>query len=171
MIALEDCDRVGGYKRKLLLINHHDWGVVAEEPCRVVQFNPSCYIKDGKFLKNKTLKPYAPYATVLLETLMSSDTIKGYITNKTDFTNLWKVFQERTVKEDEEVIICWTIQNYRYTWLKYLSVLLPKLWVMIFPKGHLEFMADPNWQPESGKRPSAEEMLVPIVSLKPAIME
>ena len=178
MIAIEDCDRVGGYKRKLLLINDHDWGVVAEEPCRVVQFNPSWYIKDGKFLQNKTSKPYAPYATVLLETLMSSDTIKGYITNKTDFTNLWKVFRERTVTENEEVIIVWTTDHYKQKWLKSFSIFLPKLRVLVCRKGHLEFvadpegfMADPNWQSKSGERPSYEEMGKPIVDLKPNTME
>lgn len=152
--------------RELSLLKDSEWSVIAEEPCRVIQFTPLSWIKEGKVCGTKTL----PYASVILECKKVSNTIKGYITNKTDFIHLWKVFKERTIKENEEVIVVWTIEHYKHKWLKYFSVFLPKLWVLIFPKGHLEFMADPNWQPESNGRPSYEEMLSPIASWKPKIM-
>jgi len=151
---------------ELSLLKDREWTVIDGEPCRVVEFTPWSHIKEGKIFGDKKL----PYAVVILECKKVKDTIRGYITHKLDFIHLWKVFKERTVKEDEEVIIYWTIQNYRYRWLKYFSVYLPKLWVLVFPKGHLEFIADPNWQSESGKRPSSKEMLIPIVNLKPEIM-
>ncbi len=155
------------------LLRDSEWSVIAEEPCRVIQFAPLSSIKEGKISGTKTL----PYASVLLECKKVSGTIKGNITNKTDFIHLWKVFEERTVKENEEVIVVWTIEHYKYKWLKYFSVFLPKLRVLVCRKGHLEFVADPdgfmadsNWQPKSGKRPSYEEMVCAIVDLKPGIM-
>jgi len=148
------------------LLKDNEWSVIAEEPCRVLQFDPLSWIKEGRICGTKTV----PYASILLECKKVPDRILAYVTNKIDFIHLWRVFKERTVKESEEVIVLWTIEHYKLKWLKYFSVFLPKLRVMIFPKGHLEFIADRNWQPESGKRPSCEEMLIPIVDLKPTIM-
>ena len=152
---------------ELVLLKDKEWSVIDGEPCRVVQFDPLSCIKEGEICGNKTL----PYTSVHLECKKVQGTIRGYVTHKIDFTNLWMAFKERTVKENEEVIFIWTVKHYKLPLLKYRSALFPKLRVMIFPKGHLEFMADPNWQPESGKRPSYQEMLTPIVDLKPEVME
>ncbi len=151
----------------LSLLKDSEWSRFDGEPCRVIEFNPMCWIEEGRIYGSKK----QPYASIILECKKVSNTIRGYITHKIDFIHLWKVFKERTVKENEEVIIVWTIEHYKPKWIKYFSVFQPKLWVMIFPEGHLEFMADPNWQPEAGKRPSVKEMLIPIVDLKPKIME
>ena len=153
---------------ELSLLKDREWSVIDGEPCRVIEFSPLSCIKEGKILGEKSL----PYAVIILECKKVQEVIRGYVTNKTDFINLWKVFKERTIKENEEVIICWTKQHYKYRWLRYFSVIYPKLRILVCRKGHLEFMADPkNWQPDSGKRPSSEEMLRPIVDLKPEIMK
>jgi len=147
---------------ELSLPTDGEWAVIDGEPCRVLEFIPWGCIREGKIIADKA----DSYASVILECKKVPETIKGYITHKIDSRNLWEVFKERAIKENEEVIICWTKQHYKYRWLKYFRS-FPKLRVIIFPTGHLEFMADPNLKPESK---SYEEMLTPIVDLKPEIM-
>jgi hypothetical protein len=150
------------FSRELSLLTDREWSVIDGEACRVLEFIPWGCIREGKIIADKA----DPYASVILECKKLPETIKGYITHKIDFRHLWEVFKERTVKENEEVIIFWTKKHYKIKWLRYFRS-FPELRVDIYRKGHLEFLADPkNWQPESGKRPSAKEMLTPIVSLK-----
>ena len=148
--------------REWNLLTDKEWAVIDGELCRVIEFSPLSCIKEGKILGEKSL----PYAVVILECKKVPETIKGYVTHKIDFRNLWKVFEERTVQENEEVIIIWTKQNYKVTWLRYFRV-YPKLCVMIFPKGHFEILADPSLRPESM---SVREILTPIEEFKPNIM-
>jgi len=151
---------------ELRLDTDREWAVIDGEPCRVLAFTPFSLIKNGKVLAGKPTDPY-PHAILTLECKKVQGIIKGYVWHKIDFRHLWEVFETRTVKENEEVIIFWTKRNYKYFWGRYLSYFLPKLRVDIYRKGWLEYMADPkNWEPESGERPSAKEMLTPIVSLK-----
>ena len=147
---------------ELSLLRDEDWSLIDGEACRVLEFIPWGCIRDGRIIAAKT----GPYASVILEWKKSRGTIKGYITHKIDFRHLWEVFEERTLKENEEVIIFWTKRHYKIRWLRYFRS-FPKLRVDIYRRGYLEFLADPkNWHPESGERPSAKEMLTPIVSLK-----
>jgi hypothetical protein len=150
--------------QKLYLITNKDWTVIDGEPCRVLQFMAFSCIKEGKILRDKK----APDAILTLECKKLSDTvIKGYIWHKIDFGHLWEVFEERTIKENEEVVIFWTEQYYKYWIHRIFPYFMPKLRVHIYRKGWLDYMADPNnWQPESGETPSAKDMLTPILSLK-----
>ena len=155
---------------ELSLLTDKEWSVIDGECCRVVQFEPFSHIIEGKIYGPKAI----PYASITLECKKVQDTITGFITHKIDFTHLWMVFEERTVKEDEEVIIYWTVKHYKFPLKfisKYCSALFPKLWVLVCRKGHFEFIANPSWQPESGKRRSSREMLIPIVNLKPEVMK
>ena len=82
----------------MFLHRDSEWSVIAEEPCKVVQFDPLSCFKEERICGNK--KP--PYACVILECNKVTKKIKADITNKIDFIHLWKVFRERNVKENEE---------------------------------------------------------------------
>jgi len=147
---------------ELSLLTDEEWSMIDGEACRVLEFIPYGFIIGGKIIADKT----GPYASVMLECKSIKGTITGHITHRIDFSHLWKVFEERTIQENEEVIIFWTKQHYKIKLLKHFRS-FPKLWVLVYRKGHFDFIANPeHWQPESGKRPSTYEMLTPIVDYK-----
>ena len=152
---------------ELSLLTDKEWSVIEGEACRVLEFIPYGCITEGRIIASSI----APYASVILESKNIQGMIKGHIMHKIDFRHLWEVFEERTIQDNEEVIIIWTKQHYKIKLLKYFKC-FPTLWVTVHRKGFLEFITDrENWQPESGKRPSTFEMLTPIVSLKWEMME
>ena len=145
-----------------------EWNEFDGETFRVLEFTPYSSIKNGKIHTDKLTEPYA-HAILTLERKKVQGTMKGYIWHKIDFRNLWKVFKERTVQENEEVIIIWTKQNYKVTWFRYFRG-FPKLWIAIFPKGHLEMLADPSLRPESMSSKEKLEWHWPIELFKPDVM-
>jgi CheY-like chemotaxis protein len=148
--------------KELSLLTDEEWSMIDGEVCRVLEFIPYGCIKEGKIAAGKT----GPYASVILECKTIKGTITGHITHRIDFSHLWKVFEERTVQENEEVISIWTKQHYKIKLLKHFRN-FPKLWVMVRRKGFFEFFTAPdNWQPELGERPSASEMFTSIVDYK-----
>jgi len=104
------------------LLTDSEWGSVDGDACRVFQFSPFGWLKEGRICVPKRI----PYAAIHLECTRVPETIKGYITHKMDFLHLWQAFIERGVGEDEEVVAYWTIQNYKFRWLRHFSVFLPK---------------------------------------------
>ena len=148
---------------ELILLTDEDWSVIDQEPCRVLGFMPGGCIREGKIIVDKE----GPYASVLLQCRKIRGTVKGYVTREIDFRHLWRVFRERILQENEEVIIFWTKEHHECEWLRPFRS-LPTLTVMVCHRGWLEFMGDPSLKPESM---SFEEMLRPIVYLKWAGME
>lgn len=152
---------------EIILLQDRDWNIIDSEPCRVIDFNPIASFKNNKLYMPLKM----PYASINVESKKVNKIIKGFITHKVDFISLWKAFKERTIKGNEEVIIFWSIRNYKYKLLKFLpSPLFPKLWVMICPKGAYELMTNPNYKPElqGEARYNAEKS---IVDWKPEIMK
>lgn len=144
-----------------------EWSVIDGEPCRVIDFIPLASVQNGKVVAPNITDPYA---SVTLECKKVSNTIKGFITHKMDFAHLWAAFKERGISDNEEVIIIWSIKHYKYKFLKFLSAIYPKMWVMICPTGALEIMVDSNWKPElTGE--ARWNAMKPIVEWKPEIME
>lgn len=142
-----------------------EWSIIDGEACRVISFNPSASIKDGKIISaNKT----EPYAAVILECKKIPQQVKGYITHKLDFKHLWIAFKERGINPNEEVIIFWSKKQLS-GFAKLFSLIMPKLWVMICQKEAFELMTDPNWRPElvGEARWNAEK---PILDWKPEVM-
>ena len=148
---------------ELVLLTDKEWSEFDEECFRVVKFEPYSRIIEGKIYGPKT----TPYASVILACEKVKGTIRGYITHKIDFTHLWKVMEERTIKEDEEVVIFWTVKHYKHPRLMLPSAAFPKLVVMVCHKGYLEFI----YGKSKPKNRSNEEMFTPIVKLKPEVME
>jgi len=153
---------------ELTLLKDSNWGIINGELCRVVGFVPMALVKDGKVLDiSKTM----PYASVHLECKkFPGQKITGFITHKLDFVNLWGAFKERGIGPDEEVIIIWTTKHYKYRLYKMLSFMMPKLWVMVFPKGAFELRTNPNLRPDLIGL-TWEKTLVPIIDWKPEVMK
>jgi hypothetical protein len=154
----------------IILLKDRDWSVIDSELCRVIDFTPWVLVKDGKIGK---LNITSPYASVHLECKkMLGKKITGFITHKVDFIHLWLAFKERTVKQDEEVLITWSRKHYKLNLklLKFLTVpFWPKLWVMICPKGAFE-LEDRNYRPELAGE-ARWNAVKPIAQWKPEIME
>ena len=144
-----------------------EWSVIDGEPCRVIDFMPLASVENGKVI---TPDITTPYALITLECKKIPSMVKGFVTHKTDFIHLWTAFKERGVSDNEEVIIFWSTQHYKYGFLKLLSSSLPKMWVMICPKKAFEIKTDPNFRPDlTGEARWKAE--APIVDWKPDIME
>ncbi|HEY5614491.1 MAG TPA: hypothetical protein VIL52_00580 [Bacteroidota bacterium] len=142
-----------------------EWSMLEDEPCRVSNFIPSASVKNGEVISSNNTEPYAE---VMLESKKLSRQTKGYITHKIDFLHLWSAFKERGVGQNEEVVVLWSKKQLK-NYAKIFSLFMPKLWVMICPKGAFELMSDSNWKPElSGEaRWNAQK---PIVEWKPAVI-
>lgn len=144
----------------------NEWSVIDGVRCRVIDFNPSALIKDGKVLAtDKTI----PYASITLECKKFPNNVTGYITHKMDFKHLWAAFRERTIKQDEEVIIFWSKKHYK-RFAKIFSAFMPRLWVMICPKGAFELETDQNYKPEL-RGEARWNAVKPIIEWKPEVME
>lgn len=126
---------------KAILRKDDEWSVVDGESCRVLDFTPFASVQNGKVVAPNLTDPYA---SVILECKKMPSTIKGFITHKMDFAHLWTAFKERGVSDNEEVIIIWSTKHYKYKFLKFLSAIYTKIWVMICLKGALEIMVDSN---------------------------
>lgn len=143
-----------------------EWSIIDGEPCRVIDFIPTAKVENGQVIaSNKT----EPYASIVFECKKLPQQTKGLITHKMDFLHLWAAFKERGIEQNEEVIIFWSKKHLK-SYTRLLSVFMPKLWVMICPKGAFELMTDSNFKPEvSGEtRWNAQR---PIFEWKPEVMK
>ena len=131
------------------------WKVIEEEACRVKHFTPFGHIEGGKI---KGARPGFPYAVLSVESPKLPNKASIPVVHKVDFQHLWEVFEERGVGPDEEVIICY-VPFFRNGPMRILSGFFPRLYIYIYPKGHLEEAYDPNshpHDPEGWFRPIAE---------------
>lgn len=143
-----------------------EWSVIDSEPCRVIRFDALALIENGKIIARNNTEPYA---YIILESKKIDSLAKGFVTHKTDFENLWKVFNERGVGENEEVIIFWSRKHLK-SYAKILSPFMPRLWVMVCHKEAFELMTDPTSRPElQGEARFLAER--PIVDWKPEVMK
>jgi len=155
---------LGAEPMGVTLLRDADWAVTEGYPCRVIDFTPMAKIEDGEVISIKS----APYAAVILECDKIPGSVTGFICHKMDFQHLWAAFNERGVRQDEEVIIFWRKMD--LNWLsKLLSFIMPRFVVWICRKGAYE-LSNPDCQPElqGEARLEAER---PIVEWKPRVME
>lgn len=143
-----------------------EWSVIDGEPCKVIEFTPLASVKSGKVVvSNKT----EPYAFVIFECKKLPQQTKGFICHKMDFQHLWAGFNERGIKENEEVIIFYSKKHLK-SYAKLFSAIMPRLWVMICPKGAYELMTNPQSRPDlQGEARFLAER--PIAEWKPEVME
>ena len=152
---------------EVTLRKNSEWRVIDGERCPVLDFVPFSSVRNGKVV---ALDRTAPYASVVLECKRFPTRITGFITHKTDFAHLWRAFKERSMKQDEEINIFWSKRHYKNIFYKIFSAFMPKLWVMVCPKGAFELSVDPDYMPDlSGEAGFKAKM--PFIDWKPEIME
>jgi len=153
-------------KSEITLLKDSQWAKIEEEVCRVINFNPLATVKNGKIRRIDVM----PYASVTFECKKIPGKITGFVNYREDFQHLWIAFKERGIKKNEEVLIIWSRNHYTFKWLRFFSFLLPKLRVMICPKGAYKLITNDKWKPELTGEARAKASL-PIVDLKSKIME
>lgn len=151
---------------KGILIKNSEWSLIDGEPCRVVDFTPLASVVNGKILFSDKVKPYA---SITMECKRVPEIREGIITHKIDFMHLWVPFKERTIKQNEEVIVFWSKKHYKW-WAKIFSAFMPRLWVMICPKGAFNLITNSNWKPELTGEARAKATL-PIIDWKPEVIK
>lgn len=148
------------------LLKDSQWSAIDGEFCRVIDFVPMASIKEEKIL---AIDKTTPYASVILECKKLPTKIKGFITHKVDFMHLWPAFKERGVKQDEEVLIFWSKKHYKKAY-KIFSAFLPRLWIMICPRGAFELETNPDYRSEL-KGEARWNATKPIMDWKPEVMK
>jgi hypothetical protein len=150
---------------EIILLKDKDWSTIDGEPCLVNYFNPL-----GSFVgangKVDSVDKITPYAVIHIECKKLGKNIRGYISHKIDFMNLWKAFKDRELKVDEEVIIMWSKKHYKPR-VSLFSSFMPKLWVMIFRKGYYKMVTEPD----KNKGFDTLESMLPIKKWIPDGME
>lgn len=150
---------------ELSLIKDNQWSAIDGELCRVIDFSPRYSIKEGKVL---SINKWTPYASVTIECKKFPEEITGFVCHKIDFLHLWSAFKERGIKQNEEVLILWSKKHYNKLY-KIFTAFLPRLWVMICPKGTFELETNPNHKPElTGE--ARWNATRPIIEWKPGVM-
>jgi len=149
-------------------LHDKEWSAVDGEVCKVIEFSPLVTsINESNQVQNGSKS--LPYAVITIECKKLDSITRGYITHKIDFGNLWVAFNERYLDANEEIIVVWSKNNYKRG-VKLLSGFMPKLWVMICPKGAYELMSDSNYKPElSGL--ARWNAMKPIIDWKPGVFK
>jgi len=152
---------------KIVLWKDKEWSPIDGEACRVSNFTPigACVEADGKV---SSVDKTTSYASITIECKKLGTNVTGYIAHKMDFQHLWAAFKDRTVGEDEEVIIIWTKKHYKRG--VFFSAFMPKLWVMVCQRGAFELISDNTYKPEL-KGEARWNAQKPIVEWKPDVME
>jgi len=132
------------YSLERPLIKDEDWNLIAGEACRVLEFEPMAAVENGEV---HDIGLFLPYAAVILEFKGMPHPVRGCISHKIDFKNLWAAFKERPLGENEEVIIFW-IKHRLKGIAKMTSRALPGLSVMVFKKEAFELITDETYRPE-----------------------
>lgn len=153
----------------ITLISDSEWSVIDGVACQVVDFVPLASVRNGKVC---AISKTTPYASVIVKCRKFPESVvTGYVTHKMDFMHLWAAFKDRTLKQDEEVVLFWSKQNYKW-YAKFVSAFMPRLWVMVCPKGAyelMELMADKNYRPDLLGFARLNATL-PIIEWKPDVM-
>ncbi len=161
---------IAEYSLERPMIKDDDWKQIAGELCRVLEFEPLTKIENGGVHK---IRQSLPDASVIFEIYFRceriSNPIRGYISHKIDFKNLWAVFKERSPGEDEEVVIIWNKHKLR-GFAKLTSRALPGLSIMVFKKESFKLLTHSAYRPElkGEARYYAEK---PIIELLPKIYQ
>jgi len=126
------------------ILRNKDWDLIKDECLRVIEFTPIGKVENGKVI---ALDPTTPYASIRIERIKYPQKINVFITHKLDFLNLWRIFNERGVEENEEVLAV-SPSKYAKKFFKLFSPAMPKLVLMICPKEAFELETNNNYRPE-----------------------
>lgn len=139
-------------KSKITLLKDKQWAKLDSELFKITDFIPmlGSKVKNGVVMSvDKT----TPYASISIEfSRVNKDVeLTGFITHKLDFANLWSAFKDREINDDtEEVLAYWTKRHYSNKAATLLSRVMPKLLIMVCPKGMYESIAGPfDWHTDN----------------------
>jgi len=154
---------------EIVLLKDNEWAIIDAEPCRVIDFTAFAFINNDK-IENAGVS--MPYCVVKIECKKLSGIVTGYITHRIDFANLWKVFKERGLNSNEEVLMWWTKQHYKSRLSGFLSQTQPKLVIHICHKGAYEEWTNSSYRGtgEAGFNKWLDAVS-PILELKPEVID
>lgn len=119
------------------------WNVIERKLCRVIEFNPFGSIKNQK-VRKPTNKLF-PYASIKVECEQLSPKVLILITQRIDFIHLWESFNGEKKAQEVEVLIDWS-SKHKSILGKIFSPFLPKLSIMVCPKGSFNKITSPDWK-------------------------
>jgi len=168
------------------LLRDKDWAAIDGRLCLVTNFVPLlAKVENGKVLD---IDLFTPYASVDLKCENSTEDITGFITHKMDFAMLWAAFKHRTevpgtrikiyspefnpdgLGENEEVWLVWTRKHYKFAAARLFKLFMPKLIVMVSPKGAFELWMDHTIRPDLHGIARVQATL-PLVTWTPEVMD
>ncbi len=94
-----------------------------------------------------------------------------FIWNKVDAINLWKISEERQLKNGEELAVIWTDGHYSHFLYKLLGRFMPRLWVMVFHKGRFDWQRQKKSLDSYQGSVPYQDFMFPITDIKPPTME
>lgn len=121
-----------------VLLKDRNWRVLDGDACRIVEFTPMAGISNGEV---HALNRAIPYAAVTFECANISGLVKGFIFHRLDFLNLTEAMEEKSHREDTEVLMFWSKAHLR-GYAKLFSKFMPKFHIMLCPKGAFELMTN-----------------------------
>ncbi len=125
------------------------WEAIERRTCLVNHFTPFGTINGVKIIAPPPPLPYALLSVELPELRKEFPTeVSMPVLHKEDFRNLWKVFQERGVKAEEEVLVFY-MPILRSSLFRRLFPRMTCLHIYIFPKGHAYESSTPGFRPDN----------------------
>lgn len=144
---------------EITLRKDKEWKLVESKLCLVKDFLPI----GSKVINGEVISPDTnlPYCQIRFKCVGIEHEIKGLITHKIDFKNLWEIYIERGIKKEEEVLIYWTTNHYNSKICKLLHLMYPKIVIMVCPIGTY------NSCPEGFELEHNRDLMVNVYGLSP----
>lgn len=123
------------------------WKAVEEYIFRVRNFTPLATVKGDEI---HPAGSNMPYAILSVECLELDKELTLHVNHKIDFLHLWKAFHERGILDGEEVLIG-DFASKRRGFARMFGPFLPRLFIWICRKGHLERLVNKDWGDLTGE--------------------
>jgi len=168
-------------KKGNTLLRDSDWSVVEGALCRVIEFTPFAKMSENGGVEKSISN--LPYASVVIECPKIKGKATGFITHKIDFAMLWGAFnkplniegvQVEIIQDQEqwgaerEICLVWSKKHYKRG-RGLFKAILPRLCVMLSPKGAYEIATNPNSRPELKGEEARFLAQRPFVMWKPEV--
>lgn len=126
---------------EIIFLKDRDWRVNDGRLSLIREFKPflGSKVENGMAI---TVDSSIPYASVEFVSHNLPNQATGFITHKEDFINLWKVFNDRGIASNEEVIFYWSTKHYKSKIVGFLSKMLPKMAIYVVPSGTYQTVSD-----------------------------
>lgn len=137
------------------------WKLVEDYLLRVVSFTPLGSVNGDRV---HSARSTMPYAILSVECLELDKVFTVNVAHKVDFLHLWRAFNQRGISEDEEVLVG-DFASKRRGFLRVFGSFLPRLFIWICRKGHLERVVNDDWGGLTGE--AWAEAMMPLEMWEP----